>query len=108
MASPGGPIPVASSSPRPRGCGHRGHPQHPTMEQCVVGCCFVPCLRSPVFPTQNPPVLHWVVIPLGPSTSPYPLVVPKYDVTAERPVDVQAYLRDVPGGDQGLLSHFLR
>ena len=45
-------------------------------------------------------------MPPGPSTSPYPVVVPKYDVTAERPVDIQVYLRDVPGGDQGLLLHF--
>ena len=76
------------------------------MERCVVGCCFAPCLRSPVFPTQNPPVLPWVLIHPGPSTSPYPVVVPKYDVTAECPVDVQVHLRDVPGGDQGLLLHF--
>ena len=108
MASPGGPILGASSSPRPRGCGHRGHPQHPTMERCVFGCCFAPCLRSPFFPTQNPPVLPWVLISPGPSTSPYPVVVAKYDVTAEHPVDVQVHLHDVPGGDQGLLLHFLR
>ena len=98
---------MAYSSPRPRGWGHRGHPQHPTMERCVVGCCSVPRLRSPVFPTLNPPVLSWVLIPPGPSTSPYPVVVPKYDMTAECPVDVQVQLRDVPGGDQGLLLHFL-
>ena len=73
MASPGGPILVASSSPRPQGCEHRGHPQHPTMERCVVGCCSAPRLGIPVFPTQNPPVLSWVLIPPGPSTSPYPV-----------------------------------
>ena len=28
-------------------------------------------------------------------------------MAAEHPVDVQVYLRDVPGGDQGLLLHFL-
>ena len=54
-----------------------------------------------------PLVLPWVLIPPGPSTSPYLVVVPKYDVTAERPVDVQVHLCDVPGGDQVLLSHFL-
>ena len=107
MASPGDPILVASSCLRPRGWGHRGNPQHPTMERCVVGCCSAPRLGSPVFPTQNPPVLSWVLIPPGPSTSPYPVVVPKYDVTAERPVDVQVHLCDVPGGNQVLLSHFL-
>ena len=107
MANPRGPILVASSSLRPRGWGHRGNPQHPTMERCVVGCCFAPCLRSHVFPTQNPLVLPWVLIPPGPSTSPYPIVVPKYDVTAACPVDVQVHLRDVPGGDQVLLFHFL-
>ena len=98
---------MASSSPRPWVWGHRGHPQHPTMERCVVGCCSAPHLRSPIFPTRNAPVLPWVLIPPGPSTSPYPVVVPKYDVTAERPVDVQVHLHDVPGGDQGLLLRFL-
>ena len=46
-------------------------------------------------------------IPPGTSASPYPVVVPKHDVTAERHVDVQVHLLDVPGGDQGLLFHFL-
>ena len=43
----------------------------------------------------------------GPAASPDPLAIPKYGVAAECPVDVQVYLRDVPGGDQGLLLHFL-
>ena len=60
-----------------------------------------------MFPTQKPLVLPWSPIPPGPSASPYPLEVPKHDVTAECPVDVQVYLRDVLGGDQGLLLHFL-
>ena len=45
--------------------------------------------------------------PPGPAASPDPLAIPKYGVAAERPVEVQVYLRDVPGGDQGLLLHFL-
>ena len=50
--------------------------------------------------------------PLGPDP-PWPLNLtlpcssPKYDVTAECPVDVQVHLCDVSGGDQVLLSHFL-
>ena len=98
---------VASSSPRLRGRGHGGHPQHLTMQPCVVGFCSSPGLRSPVFPTQKPLVLPRSPIPPGLSASPYPVVVPKHDVTAERPVDVQVYLRDVLGGDQGLFLHFL-
>ena len=43
----------------------------------------------------------------GPAASPDPLAGPKHSVAAERPVDVQVYLRDVLGGDQGLLLHFL-
>ena len=43
----------------------------------------------------------------GPAASPDPLAIPKYGVAAEHPVDVQVYLQDVPGGDQGLLLHFL-
>ena len=42
-----------------------------------------------------------------PSSLTRPLAVLKHDVAAERPVDVQVYLRDVLGGDQGLLLHFL-
>ena len=45
--------------------------------------------------------------PPAPAASPDPLAIPKYGVAAERPVDVQVYLRDVPGGDQGLFLHFL-
>ena len=45
--------------------------------------------------------------PPGPAASPDPLAGPKHSVAAERPVDVQVYMRDVPGGDQGLLLHFL-
>ena len=59
-----------------------------------------------MFPTQKPPVLLGPNPP-GPSASPYPIVVPKHDVTAEYPVDVQVPQRDVPRGDQGLLLHFL-
>ena len=54
-----------------------------------------------MFPTQKPPVLPGPNPP-GPSASPYPIVVPKHDVTAEYPVDVQVPQRDVPRGDQGL------
>ena len=98
---------MASSSLRPRGRGHGVHPQHLTMQLCVAGCCSSPGLGSPVFPTQKPLVLPRSPIPPGPSASPYPVVVPKHDVTAECPVDVQVYLCDVLGGDQGLLLHFL-
>ena len=59
-----------------------------------------------MFPTQKPPVLPGPNPP-GPSASPYPIVVPKHDVTAEYPVDVQVPQRDVPRGDQGFLLHFL-
>ena len=68
---------------------------------------FFPRPQSPMFPTQKPPVLPRVPIPPGTSASPYPVVVPKHDVTAEYPVDVQVPQRDVPRGDQGLLLHFL-
>ena len=98
---------MASSSLRPRGRGHGVHPQHLTMQLCVAGCCSSPGLGSPVFPTQKPLVLPRSPIPPGPSASPYPVVVPKHDVTVECPVDVQVYMRDVLGGDQGLLLHFL-
>ena len=43
-----------------------------------------------------------------PSSLTWPLAVIKHDVAAERPVDLQVYLCDVLGGDQGLLLHFLR
>ena len=46
--------------------------------------------------------------PPGPAASPDPLAIPKYGVAAEHPGDIQVYLQDVPGGDQGLLLHFLR
>ena len=107
MATPGGPILVASSSLRPRGRGHGVHPQHLTMQLCVAGCCSSPGLGSPVFPTQKPLVLPRSPIPPGPAASPDPLAVLKYDVAAQRPVDVQVYLRDVLGGDKGVLLHFL-
>ena len=42
----------------------------------------------------------------GPAASPDPLAIPKYGVAAEHPGDIQVYLQDVPGGDQGLLLHF--
>ena len=45
--------------------------------------------------------------PPGPAASPVRLAVLKHDVVAELPDDVQVYLRDVPGGDQGILLHFL-
>ena len=45
--------------------------------------------------------------PPAPAASPDSLAIPKYGVAAKRPADVQVYLRDVPGGDQGLLLHFL-
>ena len=107
MATPGGPILVASSSLSPQGSGHGVHPQHLTVQLCVAGCCSFPGLGSLVFPTQKPLVLSRSPIHPGPSASPYPIVVPKHDVTAECPVDVQVYLRVVLGGNQGLLLHFL-
>ena len=66
MATPGGPILLASSSPRHWECGHWSHPQHPTMEQCVVGCYCSPRPQKPVFPTQKAPGL-----PRGPE-APWP------------------------------------
>ena len=34
------------------------------------------------------------------AATPHPLAIPKHDLAAERPVDVQVYLRDVPIGDE--------
>ena len=45
--------------------------------------------------------------PPGPAASSDPLAVLKHDVAAELLDDVQVYLCDVPGGDQGVLLHFL-
>ena len=42
-----------------------------------------------------------------PSSLTQHIAVLKHDVAAERPVYVQVYLRDILGGDQGLLLHFL-
>ena len=63
-----------------------------------------PGLRGPVFLTQKPPRPQ---SPPGPAASSARLAVLKHDVAAELPDDVQVYLRDVPGGDQGILLHFL-
>ena len=108
MATPGGPILVASSSPN-SGCGGTG--VIPSTLPCggvLLAAVATPGLRSPVFPTQKPPGLPWgPEPPLPPGASRDPVAVPKHGVAAEHPVDVQAYLRDVPGGDQGLLLHFL-
>ena len=95
MATPGGPILVASSSLRPRGC---GHPHHPTMERCVVGCYCSPWPQRPRFPY---PEASRAPKPTGPVASSDPLAVLKHDVAAELLDDVQVYLRDVPGGDEG-------
>ena len=107
MATPGGPILLASSSPRHRDCGHWSHPQHPTMEQCVVGCYCSPGLRNPFSLPRRPRASLGAPKPPGPAASPDPLAIPKYGVAAECPVAVQVYLGDVPGGDQDLLLHFL-
>ena len=101
MATPGGPILVASSSLRPQGC---GHPHHPTMERCVVGCYCSPWPQRPHFPY---PEASRAPKPPGPAASSNPLAVLKHDVAAELLDDVQVYLRDVPGGDQGVFLHFL-
>ena len=104
MATPGGPILVASSSPRPQGWGHRGHPQHPTMQLCVFGCCCSPRPQKPRVPY---PEATGAPKPPGPAASPDPLAVLKHDVAAQHPVDVQVYLRAVLGGDKSVLLHFL-
>lgn len=73
------------------------------MQWCVVGAVAPPGLCSRVFPTQKPPGLE----PPWPSSLTRPRSTSKNGVAAESPVDVLVYLRDVPGGDQGLLLHFL-
>ena len=71
-------------------------------------CCwllFLPLAsESPFSLPRSPqgPKAPW------PSSLTRPLAVIKHDVAAERPVDLQVYLCDVLGGDQGLLLHFLR
>ena len=92
---------MASSSLRPWGC---GHPHHPTMERCVVGCYCSPWPQRPRFPY---PEASRAPKPPGPAASSDPLAVLKHDVAAQRPVDVQVYLRDVLGGDKDVLLHFL-
>ena len=70
-------------------------------------CCwllFLPLAsESPFSLPRSPqgPKAPW------PSSLTRPLAVIKHDVAAERPVDLQVYLCDVLGGDQGLLLHFL-
>ena len=81
-----------------------GHPHHPTMEPCVVGCYCSPWPQRPRLPY---PKASEARKPPGPAASPVRLAVLKHDVVAELPDDVQVYLRDVPGGDQGILLHFL-
>ena len=107
--NPWRPHPSGLLIPELRVWGHGGHPQHLTMRRCVVGCCFYPRPQKPrvSYPEAPRPPLG-PGTPPGPGASPDPVAVPKHGVAAERPVDVQAYLRDVPGGDQGLLLHFLR
>ena len=59
MATPGGPILVASSSPN-SGCGGTG--VIPSTLPCggvLLAAVATPGLRSPVFPTQKPPGLPW-------------------------------------------------
>ena len=75
-------------------------------------CCWLlllpPASEAPCFLPRSPQASPGAWNPPGPGASPDPIAGPKHGVAAERPVDVQAYLRDVPGGDQGLLLHFLR
>ena len=109
MATPGGPILVASSSPN-SGCGGTG--VIPSTLPCGGVCCWLlllpPASEAPCFLPRSPQASPGAWNPPGPGASPDPIAGPKHGVAAERPVDVQAYLRDVPGGDQGLLLHFLR
>ena len=76
-----------------------------------VVCCWLLLLPSaseaPFSLPRSPQASPGAPKPPGPAASPDPLAIPKYGVAAERPVEVQVYLRDVPGGDQGLLLHFL-
>ena len=70
-------------------------------------CCwllFLPLAsESPFSLPRSPqgPKAPW------PSSLTWPLAVIKHDVAAEHLVDLQVYLFDVLGGDQGLLLHFL-
>ena len=110
MATPGGPILVASSSPN-SGCGGTG--VIPSTLPCGGVCCWLlllpPASEAPCFlPRSSRASPGAPNPPPAPGASRDPVAVPKHGVAAERPVDVQAYLRDVPGGDQGLLLHFLR
>ena len=74
-------------------------------------CCWLlllpPASEAPFSLPRSPQASPGAPKAPGPAASPDPLAGPKHSVAAERPVDVQVYLRDVPGGDQGLLLHFL-
>ena len=69
MATTGGHIQLTSSSLRPQGWGHVGHPHHPTMEWSVVGCCCSPWCQRPRFPYPEAP---GTPKPPSPAASPDP------------------------------------
>ena len=94
---------MASSSLRPRGVG-TVVPQSPYHGVVCYWQLLLPLVSEAPFSLHRSPrgpKAPW------PSSLTRPLAVLIYDVAAEHPVDVQVYLRDVPGGDQGLLLHFL-
>ena len=86
-------------------CGSSPSPYHGAV------CCWLlllpPASEAPFSLPRSPQASPGAPKAPGPAASPDPLAGPKHSVAAERPVDVQVYLRDVPGGDQGLLLHFL-
>ena len=97
---------MASSSLRPRG-GGVVIPITLPWSHVLLAAIAPPASVAPFSLPRRPRASLGVPNPPGPAASPDPLAIPKYGVAAERPVDVQVYLRDVPGGDQGLLLHFL-
>ena len=94
---------MASSSLRPGGVGTGEIPITLPWRGVLLAAVAPLGVRGPFSLHRTPrgPKAPW------PSSLTRPLAVLIYDVAAERPVDVQVYLRDVPGGDQGLLLHFL-
>ena len=86
-------------------CGSSPSPYHGAV------CCWLlllpPASEAMFSLHRSPQASPGAPKPPGPASSLDLLAGPKHSVAAERPVDVQVYLRDVPGGDQGLLLHFL-
>ena len=96
---------LISEAPGLGACGSSPSPYHGAV------CCWLlllpPGSEAPFSLPQSPQASPGAPKPPGPAASPDPLAGPKHSVAAERHVDIQVYLHDVPGGDQGVLLHFL-